>query len=226
VKGAPVIRVALVAGIAIAAGIAASLWRQRHAVDARPPEIGGYVLPQPRALEAFELVAENGAKFVPSDFAGRWSFLYFGYTYCPDVCPLTLVELEEVKKKLAERTLGAAVSFYFVSVDPDRDTPERLREYVTYFDPEFRGLTGDPAQIGALANAVGAVYFVQPGQGEKSYLVSHSSNITLLDPSGGLRAVFTAPHVAAQVADDFAAIFARYGTPAATGTTGPTRDRQ
>jgi protein SCO1/2 len=226
VKGSSVVRVGLIAGIAIAAGIAASLWRRQHVVDARPPEIGGYVLPQPRALDAFELVDETGARFVPRDFTGRWSFLYFGYTYCPDVCPLTLVELGEVKKKLAERTPGAAASFYFVSVDPDRDTPDRLREYVTYFDPEFRGLTGDPAQIAALAHAVGAVYFVQPGQSEKSYLVSHSSNIALLDPSGGLRAVFTAPHVAAQVADDFAAIFARYGTATPPGKTGPTHDRQ
>jgi protein SCO1/2 len=226
VKGSSVVYVALAAGLAIAAGVAARIWWQHDATDARPPEIGGYVLPRPRALDAFELVDDTGAKFVPRDFAGRWSFLYFGYTYCPDVCPLTLVELAEVKKKLAERRPGAAVSFYFVSVDPDRDTPARLHEYVTYFDPGFRGLTGDPAQVAALANAVGAVYFVQPGQNEKSYLVSHSSNIALLDPSGGLRAVFTAPHVAAQVADDFAAIFARYGAAAPPAKNGPTRDRQ
>lgn len=225
-NGASVVRVALIGGLAVAAGIAVSLWRQHRAIDARPPEIGGYVLPRPRALDAFELVDETGAKFVPRDFGGRWSFLYFGYTYCPDVCPLTLVELEEVKKKLAERVPAAAVSVYFVSVDPDRDTPERLREYVTYFDPQFHGLTGDSAQIAALANAVGAVYFVQPGQSEKSYLVSHSSNITLLDTSGGLRAVFTAPHVAAQVAEDFAAIFARYGTATPPGTSVPARNRQ
>jgi protein SCO1 len=212
VRGSSAAYLALAAGLAIAAGVAASLWRGHGARGARPPDIGGYVLPEPRALGEFELVDETGGRFVPRDFAGRWSFLYFGYTYCPDVCPLTLVELTEVKKKLAASTPGAITSFYFISVDPDRDTPERLHEYVTYFDPEFRGLTGDPAQIAALAHAVGAVYFVQPGQNEKSYLVSHSSNIALLDPTGGLRAVFTSPHVAGQVADDFAAIFARYGT--------------
>ena len=201
------------AGLAVGAGIAANLsWR--HAATAPPPQIGGYVLPEPRSLGAFELVDETGAKFAPRDFEGRWSFLYFGYTYCPDVCPLALVELADVKKRLAERAPSARLSFFFVSVDPRRDTPERLHEYVTYFDPEFRGLTGEPVQIAALANAVGAVYFVEPGQDEKTYLVSHSSNIALLEPGGGLRAVFTSPHVAGQLADDFAAIFARYGAAA------------
>lgn len=209
-----VVTVGLVAGgIAVGAGIAANLsWR--HAATAPPPQIGGYVLPEPRSLGAFELVDETGAKFAPRDFAGRWSFLYFGYTYCPDVCPLALVELADVKKRLAERAPSARLSFFFVSVDPRRDTPERLHEYVAYFDPEFHGLTGEPAQIAALASAVGAVYFVEPGQDEKTYLVSHSSNIALLEPGGGLRAVFTSPHVAGQLADDFAAIFARYGAAA------------
>jgi len=213
VRGSVVTLGLVAAGLAVGAGIAANLsWR--HAATAPPPQIGGYVLPEPRSLGAFELVDETGTKFAPRDFEGRWSFLYFGYTYCPDVCPLALVELADVKKRLAEHAPSARLSFFFVSVDPRRDTPERLHEYVTYFDPEFRGLTGEPAQIAALANAVGAVYFVEPGQDEKTYLVSHSSNIALLEPGGGLRAVFTSPHVAEQLADDFAAIFARYGAAA------------
>ena len=213
-RGSSVAYVAVAAGIAILAGIAASLWWRHGARDARPLEIGGYVFPEPRSLGAFELVDESGGKFGPQDFAGRWSFLYFGYTYCPDVCPLALVELADVKKRVAERLPSATLGVYFVSIDPERDTPERLREYVTYFDADFRGLTGDPGQLAVLANAVGAVYFVPPGQDPKTYLVSHSSSIALLEPSGRLRAVFTSPHVAGQVADDFAAIFARYGSTA------------
>jgi protein SCO1/2 len=121
------------------------------------------------------------------------------------------VELADVKKRLAARTPGASVSVYFVSVDPQRDSPERLHEYVTYFDPDFHGLTGDVADITALANTAGAVFFVPPGQDEKTYLVSHSSSIALLEPSGALRAVFTAPHDAEHVAEDFTKIYARYG---------------
>jgi protein SCO1/2 len=209
VKRPEAVAIGVAAAVAIAVGIGAGLWRR---AAPPPPGIGGYVLPSAKPLGDLELVDDRGAKFAAGDFAGHWSFLYFGYTYCPDVCPLTLVELAEVKKKLAERTPSAAPSVYFVSVDPQRDSPERLHEYVTYFDPEFHGLTGDIAAITALASSVGAVFFVPPGQDEKAYLVSHSSSIALLEPSGGLRAVFTAPHDAEQVAADFVKIQARYGT--------------
>jgi protein SCO1/2 len=209
VKGAQAVSIGIAAALAIAIGVGAGVWRR--AALAPPPEIGGYVLPTPKPLGAFELVDDRGTKVTAQDFAGHWSFVYFGYTYCPDVCPLTLVELADVKKRLAERTPGASVSVYFVSVDPQRDSPQRLHEYVTYFDPDFHGLTGDLVEIAAFANAAGAVFFVPPGQDEKTYLVSHSSSIALVEPGGGLRAIFTAPHDAAQVAADFAKIYARYG---------------
>ena len=204
------VSIGIAAALAIAVGIGAGLWR-RAAAPEPPPEIGGYVLPTAKPLRTFELVDDRGTKVTPHDLAGHWSFLYFGYTYCPDVCPLTLVELADVKKRLAEQTPAASVSVYFVSVDPQRDSPERLHEYVTYFDPDFHGLTGDLVAITALANAVGAVFFVAPGQDAKTYLVSHSSSIALIEPGGGLRAVFTAPHDAEQVAADFTQIYSRYG---------------
>ena len=83
--------------------------------------------------------------FRSADFAGHWSFLYFGYTYCPDVCPLTLVELASLEGQLAAERPAARIEYYLVSVDPQRDTPARLREYVAYFDPELprsHGLAG------------------------------------------------------------------------------------
>lgn len=206
---AQAVSIGIAAAIAIALGFGAGVWRK--AAPDPVLEIGGYVLPTAKPLGTFELVDERGTKVTAQDFVGHWSFLYFGYTYCPDVCPLTLVELADVKKRLAERTPAASVSVYFVSVDPQRDSPARLHEYVTYFDPGFHGLTGDVAEITALANAAGAVFFVPPGQDEKTYLVSHSSSIALLEPSGRLRAVFTAPHTAEQVAADFTKIYARYG---------------
>jgi protein SCO1/2 len=209
VKRAQAVSIGIAAAVAIAVGIGAGLWRR--GASKPPPEIGGYVLPIPKPLGALELVDDQAAKITARSFEGHWSFLYFGYTYCPDVCPLTLVELADVKKKLAEQTPAASVSVYFVSVDPQRDSPQRLHEYVTYFDPEFHGLTGSVEQLTALANAAGAVFFVPPGQDEKTYLVSHSSSIALLEPSGRLRAVFTAPHAADQVVEDFARIYARYG---------------
>ena len=174
------------------------------------PDINGFVLPVATPLEDVVLVDSAGQPFTSRDFTGHWSFLYFGYTYCPDVCPLALLELGSLKEALAKQAPGLAAEYYFVSVDPGRDTPERLREYVTYFDPAFRGLTGEPERLASFAQAVGAIYFVAPGQDAEGYLVSHTSNITLLDPVGRLHAVFTAPHTPGQLAGDFAKILARY----------------
>jgi protein SCO1/2 len=161
------------------------------------------VLPEPRGLPDIALVDEHGARFPVDDFAGSWSFLYFGYTYCPDVCPLTLLELANVKRELAAELPMERVRFYLISVDPRRDTPERLREYVSYFDPAFRGLTGSPEALLELATAASSVFFVPEGQGADNYLVDHSSNVVLLNPSGRLQAILTPPHSPEQLVRDF-----------------------
>ncbi|HEX7238391.1 MAG TPA: SCO family protein [Gammaproteobacteria bacterium] len=202
-------RTAIVAAsAALALGLAT--WFLVDARDAPPLTIGGYVLATPRALPAALLVDEHGAPFRPRDFAGRWSFLYFGYTYCPDVCPLTLAELAKVKQELAAAGFAEPTAYYFVSVDPKRDTPERLREYVAYFDPELRGLTGTPAALAAFARAADTVFEVPDDSGSDHYLVSHSSNVVLLDPSGRVHAVFSAPRDPATTARDFTKIAGRY----------------
>jgi protein SCO1/2 len=193
-------------------GAAAALYWS-HGRQAPPPQINGYVLPTPQALPAVSLVDEQGHAFVPADFAGHWSFLYFGYTYCPDVCPLALIELAALKKRLAEEQQRAATAYYLVSVDPARDTPERLHEYVTYFDPSFHGLTGSVPDLTLLAKQMGSVFFIPQGQKTDSYLVSHSSNVALLDPDGKLCAVFTSPHEPKQLATDFAKVLAYHNHP-------------
>jgi len=193
---------------ALAAGVALRTWIAKPNLPL--PDIGGFVLPEPRALDGIALVDSDGRPFGATDFAGHWSFLYFGYTYCPDVCPLALIELSSLKELLAKQAPDAAAEYFLVSVDPHRDTPDRLHEYVAYFDPAFRGLTGEPDRIAAFAQAVGAIYFVPPDQDAESYVVSHTSSITLLDPDGRLHAIFTAPHTPAQLAADFAKVLARY----------------
>ena len=172
-----------------------------------PPTIGGYVLQEPKALPPITLVDEQGRPFRPADFRGKWSFLYFGYTYCPDVCPLTLIEFATLKKRLDETLPDTPTSYYLVSVDPRRDTPERLREYVAYFDPTFHGVTGPSDDLKALGQEAGSVFIVPEDQ-SADYLVTHSSNIALLDPEGRLSAVFTSPHTPGQLATDFELIVA------------------
>jgi protein SCO1/2 len=191
-----------------AAALGAATWLAWRPPAAPVPEIGGYVLPEPRTLPDVELVDERAAPFRRADFAGSWSFIYFGYTFCPDVCPLALLELASLKRALAAKFTDATFEFYLVSVDPRRDTPERLREYVGYFDPAFHGLTGSPADLEALAEATSSVFFVPQGQGSDNYLVDHSSNIILLNPAGQLHAILTPPHTPEQLAADFDRIYA------------------
>ena len=208
-------RTATVAAAVAALALGLGTWLVLDAFKSPPLEIGGYVLATPRDLPAVELVDERGEAFLPHDFVGHWSFLYFGYTYCPDVCPLTLVELTKVKHELAADGFAEPSAYYFVSVDPRRDTPARLREYVAYFDQELRGLTGSAAALAALARATDTVFDASDdSRGEDSagdnYLVSHSSNVVLLDPNGRVHAVFAAPHDPSRMAGDFTKVVARY----------------
>jgi protein SCO1/2 len=202
-------QVALAAAAALAAGLGAATWVARDRPTA-PPAIGGYLLAEPRLLPPVELVDENDERFTPAQFAGHWSFVYFGYTYCPDVCPLALLELAAVKERLVDAAVTAPVEYYLVSVDPRRDTPARLKEYVQYFDPAFHGLTGPVDALVTLSRAAESLFFIPPGQDPDAYLVSHSNNVILLNPAGELYAIFTSPHAPDQLATDFIALATHY----------------
>lgn len=206
-------RTATVAAAVAALALGLGTWLALNARKSPPLEIDGYVLATPRDLPPVELVDEHDEPFRPHDFLGHWSFLYFGYTYCPDICPLALVELAKVKRELKADGISQPSVFYFVSVDPRRDTPARLREYVAYFDPQLRGLTGAPAALSALAQATDTLFDVPEDSAGDNYLVSHSSNVVLLDPNGRVHAVFAAPHDPSRLAADFAKIVARFGGP-------------
>ncbi len=201
----------LVGLLAFAAGAWLSMGPER--VDYPAQTRTGYVLDEPRTLAPFQMTDGNGEPFTPADFEGDWSFLFFGYTYCPDVCPMSLSELARVKQALAEEGGVNPDRYYLVSVDPQRDTPERMAEYVRYFDPEFRGLTGPAAEIDQFTRSVGVVYEVPENPDSEDYLVGHSSSITLINPEGRIHAIFTAPHVAEQIVDDFEDIRERYPKP-------------
>ena len=194
--------IAVVAVVAFGLGIWFSL-QEGEIVGSGPEPTGGYVLDQPRALPAFELVDERGEAFTQANFEGHWSLLYFGFTFCPDICPSALGVMAEVKREL-DAVEGLDDRYYLVSVDPDRDTPERLAEYVTYFDPAFRGVTGDFDQLDIVTRAAGAVYKVPEAPEDENYLVAHSSTLTLIDPRGRIHAIFTSPFDPAAIARDFA----------------------
>jgi len=161
------------------------------------PVIEGTVLNPPRALTPFKLIDQRRHDFRLEQFNGKWSLVFFGYTNCPDVCPNTLgvlkqayIDMQALKMKLPQ--------VVFVSVDPARDEPELLSDYVYYFDPSFVGVTGKKDQLDNLAKQLSAVYLKAAGASgdikKDDYLYDHSAAILLINPKAEFQAVFTAPH--------------------------------
>jgi len=195
----------LVAALSAAAGF--SLWQLRqHGPATMTAALR--ILPEPRALAGFDLVNHHGEPFSLEQLRGRWSLLFFGFTHCPDVCPSALYDLHQVNQTLsAGHSGGVPYQIIFVSVDPERDTPQRLEEYVTYFDPEFLAVTGSPQQLAALSRQIGVAYRIEPHEpGNTGYTVDHSASVLLTDPQGRLHGLFPAPHDADRIARDMLAI--------------------
>jgi protein SCO1/2 len=138
---------------------------------------------------SFQLTDDQGKTVTAADYRGKVTLLYFGYTHCPDVCPLTLAHLHVVLQRLGKLADGARI--LFVSVDPARDTPQALHAYVNAFDPHIVGLTGSPAQVEALTKQYRAAFSREPGKSDGSYEVSHSSGIYIFDGSGKARLLAT-----------------------------------
>ena len=141
----------------------------------------------------FEICVEKGSELPEGDpgrkFKGRVVFVFFGFTQCPDVCPTTMAELAEVKRRLGAD--GARVQGVFVTVDPERDTQQLMKGYVENFGPTFSGLTGTPDQVAAAARAFRVYYQKVPGKDGAPYLMDHSSIVYLLDRNGRFVTHFT-----------------------------------
>lgn len=136
----------------------------------------------------FTLVGHGGQTIRLSDFRGKLVALYYGYTFCPDVCPTTLAELGQAMKQLGAQ--ADEVQVILVTVDPERDTPDRLAEYVSYFDPSFIGLSGTLDQVAAAAEAFDIYYLKHEGTAASGYLVDHTASLRLLDREGRLRLIW------------------------------------
>jgi len=192
---------ALVAVLSAAAGF--SLWQLRQQ---GPSDMTAAlrILPEPRVIADFELIDQDGAPFSLAQLRGRWSLLFFGFTHCPDICPSTLYDLQKVNQALTPGVESPAeYQVVFVSVDPERDSPERLKEYTAYFDPDFIAVSGDPEQIAALTRQVGVAWRIEPHEpGAANYIVDHSASVMLTDPQGRLHGVFPAPHDAEKITHD------------------------
>ena len=176
-----------------------------------PPELPqlkqGTLLPSAKAVADFQLTDHYGKPFTRENLKGKWSFAFFGYTHCPDVCPTSLAMLAQVMRILEkDNTLDVLPQTVFFSVDPERDTPELLEKYLPYFHPDFIGVTGDPQKVLLLTRQLGIMYGKAPGDNADDYLVDHSASIILFDPDGNFLALFGIPHDPGLIAQEFIAI--------------------
>lgn len=151
----------------------------------RPYQFAGVLLPVPRPAPDIALESVNGSVSL-HDFAGQYTFVYFGYRFCPDVCPVTMGKLKQVKADLGNR--GNEMAVVMITVDPERDTPEAMAEYMGYFDDSFVGLSGDQELIDAVGKPFGLYYYQHQHEGSPAsgYLVDHTARFFLLDREGNV----------------------------------------
>jgi protein SCO1 len=148
----------------------------------------------------FALTAPDGTTVTDQTFRGKWLLVYFGYTFCPNTCPMTLNEIATALEKLG--TDAAKMQPLFITVDPQRDTPEVLKQYTQSFDPRIVGLTGSPQQIDAVTREYGA-YAVRhkTGPGPEDYVMDHSTYLYVMDPGGKFVRAFDADTSGDRIAD-------------------------
>jgi len=182
-----------VAGIGLAT-------RRRAGAGTDAGAVAGLLWPPREPLEAAALTDHQGR---PLELRGKWSFLFFGFTNCPDVCPATLAVLAEVAGRLGE---PAHYQYLFVSVDPQRDTAERLAQYVAYFDPRILGARAEEPALAQFTRALGIVYLYPEGTSGEAYPVDHSATVMLIDPQARLVGTFPAPHRVEEIAERAARI--------------------
>ena len=181
--------VALVLGAALAAGVLLSL---RNTEAPREPR-SATILPVPLDLPDFRLTDHTGQPAGPSTLSGQWDLVFFGFTNCPDVCPLTLKALADARRQLEQEGFEPLPRIVLVSVDPERDSLAALAAYVGSFGEGVIGLTGPIDELRQLADALG-IYFNKVGTATDFYAVDHSSVVVVIDPEGKYRALFSAPH--------------------------------
>ena len=160
------------------------------------------------------MLDQNNAVFSPAQLKGQWSFLFFGFINCPDVCPTTLKAMQSVWKTLPTKAGGQGhPKLYFISVDPDRDDSETLKKYVKFFNPEFNAATGKLDELDKLTNQIGILYGYDEKEdgNDKEYIVNHSAQLILVDPKGRMRTVISPPHIPKTIAANFQTIRTFYG---------------
>ena len=178
----------VVAVVALAAG----LWLSASFKSAPADPVAALVYPTPRALTEFNLLDEQKQQVGLKDLQGHWTLIFVGYTHCPDICPMTMAKLAGMYQDLVKLT-PEPLEIWFVSVDPKRDTPEQLAQYITYFkQAPIKARTADHKDLFPFIRQLGLMYAINDGTETNSdrYTVDHSASIALLNPQGAVVAMF------------------------------------
>ena len=170
----------LVALIALVIGVVVAIFIAPPGSDKETQYVSLY--PAARVLPDFQLVDHNNQKFTPKNLKDHWSLVFVGYTYCPDICPTTLAELKDIYPELQKMPTDSPIQVVLLSVDPKRDTPERLNEYINFFHPDFIAVSGEHAQLFPLVRSMGMMYSMSESTDNPNYLVDHSSSVVVVNP--------------------------------------------
>lgn len=168
--------------------------------------MGVSVISPPLPLAAVTLQDQNGGAFRTADLEGQWTLMFFGFTNCPDICPTTLRTLKQAEKRLPQ-----AINYVFITLDPSRDTAEKIKEYLAFFNPDFIGLSGAKNEIDRLSETLGVIYDYEGDVESGDYLVNHYAAILVIDPQARLRAHILPPHPVDKVVDTTTRLIDYYG---------------
>jgi protein SCO1/2 len=195
------LRLVLVFGLVIIAFVGGTLFMTLAFQGPREQPLHAMVLPQSRALPQFSLLDQNGAKFDNESLRDQWSLLFFGFTHCPDICPTTLQQLAIARNRVLDEGESTFPNIILISVDPERDTPEVLAEYIGHFGNGMTGVTGSLTELRTLTSALGI--FFEKSVGENgNYSVDHSAVVIVINENAEFHALFSAPHTIDHFVED------------------------
>ena len=191
--------------VALAAGIIVYLTQRPET----PTVATATVYPAPQPIADFDLIDADGNPVGREFFTGQWDMVFFGFTHCPDICPVTLQVLASARRQIDDAGLQPLPRIVLISVDPDRDTPEKLKQYIGYFGDGVAGLTGSLQALRELTMDLG-VFFQKAETDEETgfYNVDHSAVVLLVDPEARVRGLYTAPQRAELIAADYEGVLA------------------
>ena len=170
-------------------------------LEKKPSLITGKILVRPMEIDNFELTDQNNEVFNKKSLEGGWTVLFFGYTNCPDVCPTTIYKLAEIKNGIKEDLPSANFNTVLVTLDPDRDSSERLDEYIGYFDETMLGVTGTYENIQSFTSSLSVFY--QRINKEEGYDFNHTASIFVFDKDGSLFATMSPANTVGELESDF-----------------------